>query len=133
MKLVRGNEFVADVEESVSRRKRDLDLNIVQTLLDRQNLHEFLERKAESARRGESAAQKRLPEAEADLEIRRWEQKNSEIAPFHESHRELESQRLQLQQANQWADQAQREMINLCGELEMIDLPRMSHKNLPRN
>ena len=48
----------------------------------RQNLHEFLERKAESARRGESAAQKRLSDAEADLEIRRLERKNSEIALF---------------------------------------------------
>ena len=73
---MRGNEFVADVEESVLRRKRDRDLNSLQTLPDRQNLHEFLERKAESARRGESAAQKRLSEAEADQEIRRLEQKN---------------------------------------------------------
>ena len=56
---MRGNEFVADVEESVLRRMRDRDLNSVQTLPDRQNRHEFLERKAESARRGESAAQKR--------------------------------------------------------------------------
>ena len=37
----------------------------------------------------------------------------------YESHQELESQRLQLHQANQWADQAQREEINLCVELEM--------------
>ena len=32
---------------------------------------------------------------------------------------ELESQRLELSQATQWADQAQREKVNLCGELEM--------------
>ena len=32
---------------------------------------------------------------------------------------ELESQRLELYQANQWADQAQRERINLCGKIEM--------------
>ena len=92
-KLVRGNEFVAGVEESVLRRKRERDLNSVQTLSDRQNLHRNQERKAGSAVRRESAAQKRLSEAEADLEIRRWEQKNSEIA-LYESHRELESQRL---------------------------------------
>ena len=36
-----------------------------------------------------------------------------------ETHRELESQRLEQHQANQWADQAQREKIKLCGELEM--------------
>ena len=117
MKLVRGNEFVADVEESVLRRKRDRDLNSVQTLPDRQNLHELLERKAESARRGESAAQKRLSEAKADLEIGRLEQKNSEIALFMIS---STPQRLQLHQANQWADQSQREKINLCGELHMM-------------
>ena len=48
----------------------------------------------------------------------RWEQKSSEVA-LHETHRELESQRLQLHQANQWADQAQREKISSCGELDM--------------
>ena len=34
------------------------------------------------------------------------------------SQRELESQRQQLLQASQWADHAQRERINLCGEVE---------------
>ena len=43
---------------------------------------------------------------------------NSEVA-LCVSHRELESQRLQLHQANQWADQAQRKKINLIGELEL--------------
>ena len=42
------------------------------------------------------------------MEIRNWETRNSDIA-LHETHQELESQRLQLQQANQWADQAQKE------------------------
>ena len=32
---------------------------------------------------------------------------------------EFVSQRLQLQQANQWVDQAQRDRISLHGELEM--------------
>ena len=90
----------------------------MRTSSDRQNLHNYLERKAESAVRGENAAQKRLFEAEADMEIRRWKQTGSEIA-LCETHRELESQRLQLQQANQWADHAQREKNSLCGELEM--------------
>ena len=77
-----------------------------------------LERKAESAAREENAAQKGLYEAEADREIRRCEQKGSEIA-FYETHRELESQRMQQHQSNQWADQAQREKMNSCGELEV--------------
>ena len=36
-----------------------------------------------------------------------------------ETHRELESQRLKLHQANKWADQALREKINLFGELQI--------------
>ena len=36
--------------------------------------------------------------------------------------RELETQRLELHQANQWADQAQREKTNLCGESDMRDI-----------
>ena len=46
------------------------------------------------------------------------ERRNSEYA-LSESQRELESQRLQLLEVNQWADQAQRERIHLCSELEM--------------
>ena len=50
--------------------------------------------------------------------VKHWERRNSDIA-LHETHQELESKRLQLQQTNHWADQAQREKINLRGELEM--------------
>ena len=52
-----------------------------------------------------------------------------------ETSRELESQRLELHQANQWADQAQREKSNLCGELELKKrlFPEKSRKKLPRN
>ena len=59
---------------------------------------------------------------------------NSDIALF-EINQEIESHRLQLQQANQWADQAQREKISLCGELEMRNrlLQRKSSKILPSN
>ena len=52
------------------------------------------------------------------MEVKHWEKRNSDIA-LHETNQEFESQRLQLQQANQWADQAQRDKISLCGELEM--------------
>ena len=38
---------------------------------------------------------------------------------LHEINQEFESQRLQLQQANTWADQAQRDKISLHGELEL--------------
>ena len=50
------------------------------------------------------------------MEIRNSEKRNSDIA-FHETHQELESQRLQLQQANQLADQAQRDKFKKRGEL----------------
>ena len=52
------------------------------------------------------------------MEIRNWEKRNSDIA-YYQINLELESQRLQVQQAIQWADQAQREKVSLCGELEM--------------
>ena len=48
------------------------------------------------------------------------ERRNSEYALF-ESQRELESQRLQLLEDNQWAEQAQRERTHLCVELVMKD------------
>ena len=51
------------------------------------------------------------------MAIKNLEIKNSENA-LYESQRELEFQRLQLQQASQWADHAQRERINLHGESE---------------
>ena len=70
------------------------------------NLHKYLQRKTESAARGENAAQKRLSEAEADKEMRRWEETSSEMV-LHETHRELDSQRLRLIR------------VKGCGELEM--------------
>ena len=83
--------------------------------------------------RGEKLAQQRLYEAEEDVEVKHWE-KNSDIA-VSEINQEVESQRLQLEHANQWADQAQRDKISLCRELEMkkYTLPIRSSKRLPRN
>ena len=45
------------------------------------------------------------------MKVSNWEKRNSDIA-LCDTHQELESQRLQLQQASQWADQAQRAKIN---------------------
>ena len=80
---------------------------------DRRNLHNIHERKAEMAVRGEKLAQQRLFEADADVEVKHWERRNSDIA-LSEINQEFESQRSQPQQANQWADQAQRQNIRLC-------------------
>ena len=57
--------------------------------------------------RGECAAQRRESEAEADMDIRNWEQRNSDMV-LSETNPELESQRLELYQANQWADQVKK-------------------------
>ena len=65
----------------------------------REHLHKDLESKAESAIGGENEAQRKLSDVEADLEIRRWERRISDVA-LNETFRELESQRLQLHQAN---------------------------------
>ena len=106
-KLVRGNSSNASVEGTLSRGKRDRDWD-VQTLSQRRNLHVYLEQKAELA----------VSEAEADMDIWNWEQRNYGIAVF-ETNRELESQRLELYQANQWADQAQGEKMNVGVKLKM--------------
>ena len=55
---------------------------------------------------------------------------NSEAA-LYETPRELESQRLQLHQANQSADQAQRDKISLYGELELRN--RLLQENRTRD
>ena len=59
-------------------------------------------------------AQQKLYEAEAEVEARNLEKRNSDIA-FHEINQEFESQRFQLHQA----DQAQRDKISWYGELEL--------------
>ena len=56
-------------------------------------------------------AQRKLYEAEAEVEARNWLKKNSDFA-FHEINQEFEPQRLQQHQASRWADQVQRDTIN---------------------
>ena len=79
---MRGNEAISSVEGTLSRGKRDLDLASVPTLSAWRNLQVYLEEKAESAVEGECAAQKRLSEAEAEMNIRNWERRNSDIALY---------------------------------------------------
>ena len=62
-------------------------------------------------------AQQRFAEAEAEVEARSWEKRNSYIA-FQEINQELESQRFQVHQASRWADQAQRGKISRYRKLE---------------
>ena len=120
--------------KSVSTGKGDEDQNVVQTLKDRQNLHQFLERKAELTVRGEKLVQQRFYEAVADLEVKHWEKRNSDVA-LHEIIQEFESQRLQLQQPNQWADQAHRDKKKLVWRIgnEEKTLLRKSTNRLARH
>ena len=64
------------------------------------------EQEAEWAVQGECAAQKRLSEAEGDIDTRNREQRNADLA-LYETNRELESQRLELFQSIRWAHQVQ--------------------------
>ena len=66
---MRGNESISSVEGG----KRDRDLESLQTLYERRNLHAYLEQEAELAVQGEGAAQKTLSEAEAEMDIRNWD------------------------------------------------------------
>ena len=50
------------------------------------------------------------------MDRRSWERINSDIA-LNETNQQLEPQRLELYQANQWPDQGQRESCRLFGEL----------------
>ena len=68
------------------------------------------------------------------MNISNWEQRDSDIA-LHETNRDLESQRLELYQADQWADQAQKRKDKFMRRIgnEKQTLPRKSRKKLPRN
>ena len=81
-------------------------------LRDRDNIEKILERKVDLAIQGEKQAQQHLYHAEAEIEAKNWEKRNRDHS-FQEINQEFESQRFRLNQASQWADQAQREKISL--------------------
>ena len=66
----------------------------------------------------EKEDQQKLYLAEGEMEAKSWEKRNLDHA-FRETNQEFESQRFRLNQANQQADQAQRDKISLHGELEL--------------
>ena len=70
-KLVRGSASTASVEGTLWRGKRDRDLESAQTPSEKRNLRAYLEKKAGLAFQGECAAQRRLPEAEADMDSKK--------------------------------------------------------------
>ena len=72
-------------------------------LSEQRNIHSFLEKKADQAFRGECPAQTRLSEAQSELDRREWKTRNADIA-LCETGMQLQSQRMELYQANQLTD-----------------------------
>ena len=67
---IERESVVSTFFSSQSKRKRDRDQNVEHSLRDRENLQKTLERKVDSAVRGERMAQQKLYEAEAEVETR---------------------------------------------------------------
>ena len=84
---------------------------------DRDSLRKILERKVDLAIRGDKEAQHKLYQAGAEKEAKNWEKRNRDCS-IQEINQEFESQRFLLNQASRWADQAQRDKIRLCGEID---------------
>ena len=66
---------VSTLFRSESKGKSDRDQNVVQSSRDNENLHKILE----CAVREEKLAQQKLNEAEAEVEARNWEKRNSDM------------------------------------------------------
>ena len=104
---MRGNESISSVEGTLSRGKRETKIWKVCILCPKGEISTHTLKRKLNWLFKENVW---LRKAEAEMDIRIWEQRNADIA-LHETNRELESQRLELYQANQWTDQAQREKI----------------------
>ena len=65
---------------SVHSEKGERSRSKRRAFLERENLQKILERKVDSAVRGERMAQQTLFEAEAEVEARNWEKRNSDFA-----------------------------------------------------
>ena len=87
-------------------------------LSEQRDLHNFLGRKADQAFQGECAAQTKLSDVQSELDIREWKMQNADRA-LYETGKELQSQRVELNQANQLTDQTRGEKSWLCDEIEM--------------
>ena len=84
------------VLKGLCRKEKEIDIWEVRKLCPIGEIHmPAWHRKAELAVQGDCAAQRRLSEAEADMDRKNWEQQNSNNALF-ETSREIESQRMEL-------------------------------------
>ena len=100
------------LKKRIEKEKRDRHLEGVRFLSERKDLHVYFEQKSDLLVREVCAAWR---QSEVDMETRKFERRSSDMFLF-ETNRDLESQRLELHQVYQWADQAHRERINLCGQ-----------------
>ena len=125
---MRENQVETQVVCRVSQQERETILS------EQRDLHNFLERKADQAFQGECAAQTKLSEAQSELDRREWKMQNADRA-LYDTGIQLQSQRMELDQANQLTDQTQREKSWLCDELEMRNesFSGRSCKTLSRN
>ena len=111
---VSDRESVATtIVSSQSKGKRDRNTYVVHSLKDREYLQKILERKADSAVRGEMMAQRKLYEAEA--KARQIGKRENPTLLFKRSIMKW-NLRFQVHQASRWADQAQRETRFVCME-----------------
>ena len=79
-KLLRSDvSNITHVEETYSKGKRDRDLERVRTWSERKDSHASPEQKADLAVREECAPQRRISEAEAGMETRKWEKISSDM------------------------------------------------------
>ena len=107
---MRGNEYI-QVLKGLSREEKEIEIwNVSKLCLKGEISMSTWSRKLNWLFK-KNAQLRKISEAQAEMDIRNWEHRNADIAFFYETNRELESQRLGLYQANQWADQAQREKL----------------------
>ena len=96
-----AGQLQRNVEKSVLKGKRDGNLGSVTNsererfLSERQNLHDYLEREARRALQGECISQRRLSEAEVEMDRKSWERRNSDMASY-ETNRQLVAQQMEL-------------------------------------
>ena len=117
------------------QQKEEIKILKVRTpFLNGKILHVYLEQKADLAVRGECAAPRRFFEAEADMEIRNWEQKGSDTALYETNENSNLKDWSCTKQINGLIRLKETEKINLRGEFEMRNrLFQEPRKRLPRN
>ena len=125
-KCMRDVEQFSSFRIPLSKGQRNRDLECVQDsqmgresiLSEQRDIYDFLEKKGDHVFQRECAAQTTLPEAQAELDRREWRMQHADIA-LYATGMHLQSQKVELYQANQPTDQTRREQSWVCDELEM--------------